>query len=137
MLQLQEKVENNVCVMLDRYNRSGEYANNNIVPCVSVACLDKLRLAWRWQGEQPGSAWPDLRLAAEGFEGSCETVTEHQRALLSESVLANFGRGGETAHSHFHLVPTAGSGRADLFWLCFGFLTSILMVSSRRVREGL
>jgi hypothetical protein len=77
--------------------------------------LDKLRLARRWQEELAGSTKPDLRLAAEGFKGGGETVTEHQRSLLSDSIPAIFGLGGETAHSHFHSVPTADLGRADLY----------------------
>jgi len=44
---------------------------------------------------------------------------------------------GEISSFHFFSALTADSGQADLFLVCFGFMTSNLVVGSWRVRGGL
>jgi hypothetical protein len=69
----------------------------------------------------------------EGLKG----VAGRQRTPLPDSILVRNECAGERSSFHFFSALTADSGQADLFLVCFGFLTSILVAGSWRVRGGL
>ena len=71
----------------------------------------------------------DFDFVIKKLEGSMG-IAGTQRTPLSDIILVRNDREGEKADSPCFPAPTANFSRAELFFVCFGILTSILFLES-------